>query len=519
MRIITLCLLAGCNLHASVKLTATPQKFSTFYSVGDKALPAAITSGRAIVATTTDGATWTATANGLTRFDKKESPSRQKQLFAGKRYLPDDRVESVTADGTGVWVRTSSGFAHIELRMMTLGAKAEAFEARVAARHDRHGLVADSRLQTAGDLATSKTQPSDNDGLWTAIYSTAAAYRYALQPTQQNLARARKAIEAILFLEEVTGRPGFPARSIVNKNEQKSSDGMWHLTPNGEWRFKGDTSSDEIVGHFFALGIAWDLLPDQQLKGKIKATTARIMDHILDHDLTLTDITGFPTYWGRWDEDYFASARGHSDSPLNAIEILSFLKTAHHITGNPRYRSEYVRLALQRKYAELATKELEFREEINYSDEELAFLPFYLLFRYEKDPKLLGIYRKALDGWWENARREKNPLWTFIYQLANPSKKADLDGAVETLYRIPMDQITWRVTNSGRPDVEMEVIKDRFSRPQSKQLLPADERPVMRWNGNPFRIDGGNNGASEDDGAYFLLPYWMGRYHKLLSGE
>jgi hypothetical protein len=38
----------------------------------------------------------------------------------------------------------------------------------------------------------------------------------------------------------------------------------------------------------------------------------------------------------------------------------------------------------------------------------------------------------------------------------------------------------------------------------------------MKWNGNPFRIDGGNLGRTEDDGAFFLLPYWMGRYLGLL---
>jgi len=30
-------------------------------------------------------------------------------------------------------------------------------------------------------------------------------------------------------------------------------------------------------------------------------------------------------------------------------------------------------------------------------------------------------------------------------------------------------------------------------------------------------LDGGNGGRREDDGAYFLLPYWMGRYHKLFG--
>jgi hypothetical protein len=47
-------------------------------------------------------------------------------------------------------------------------------------------------------------------------------------------------------------------------------------------------------------------------------------------------------------------------------------------------------------------------------------------------------------------------------------------------------------------------------------VLPYDELPIGRWNGNPYRLDGGDGGRSEGDGVYFLLPYWMGRYHKLI---
>ncbi|MEY3283202.1 MAG: hypothetical protein RIR86_1215, partial [Acidobacteriota bacterium] len=46
---------------------------------------------------------------------------------------------------------------------------------------------------------------------------------------------------------------------------------------------------------------------------------------------------------------------------------------------------------------------------------------------------------------------------------------------------------------------------------------PYDELPMSKWNGNPYRLDGGSDGRREDDGAYFLLPYWMGRYHKLIG--
>ena len=59
-------------------------------------------------------------------------------------------------------------------------------------------------------------------------------------------------------------------------------------------------------------------------------------------------------------------------------------------------------------------------------------------------------------------------------------------------------------------------LSDRFKRPQALIVLPYDELPMSKWNGNPYALDGGREGRSEDDGAYFLLPYWMGRFHKVL---
>jgi len=48
-------------------------------------------------------------------------------------------------------------------------------------------------------------------------------------------------------------------------------------------------------------------------------------------------------------------------------------------------------------------------------------------------------------------------------------------------------------------------------------VLPASERPMMKWNGNPYRLDGGDGGRTEEDGTFFLLPYWMARYHGLFE--
>jgi hypothetical protein len=75
------------------------------------------------------------------------------------------------------------------------------------------------------------------------------------------------------------------------------------------------------------------------------------------------------------------------------------------------------------------------------------------------------------------------------------------------------------VKNSQRKDIEIDKARDRFDERQATTLLPRDELPSAKWNSNPFVIDGGNEGRSEDDGAAFLLPYWMGRYLGYLAGE
>ena len=435
------------------------------------------------------------------------------------RYLPDDEVQQLAADqAAGMWVRTRTGISHVELRPMTLAAKAALFEERVRKRHDRHGLVSPSNLRVPGDLSTNQMRDDDNDGLWTSMYAAAECFRYAVTKSPEALANAKKSAEAVLFLEEVTGKRGFPARSYIRKGEPMPHDGQWHWTPDGEYYWKGDTSSDEIVGHFFLYAVATDLLPDPELKKRIAETTARIMNHILDNGYYLIDVTGKPTQWGRWSPDYFREEPG--DSPLNSMELLSFLKTAAHITDNPRYEAEYKKVALEMGYAQLATRYKELREEINYSDEELAMLPFYCLFRYEKDSGLLDrYYRPALNAWWENMVREENPLWSFIYSAAQPNVPVDLESAARTLYRMPVDTIEWTVKNSQRKDIVLDTGADRFHHRQAKTLLPHDELPVMKWNSNPFDIDGGSDGRGEDDGAAFLLPYWMGRYHNFLLGE
>ncbi|MCS7023525.1 MAG: hypothetical protein NZV14_01905 [Bryobacteraceae bacterium] len=502
-----------------LRLTLYRQAVAHFYPLESPQVPPAL-ARETFQAKATDGAIWTAARSGIWREDLQAAPLDRRRYFSSRRWLAPGRVLSLAPGPNGsMWVRTETGISHIEFRRMTLAQKASEFEARIEQRHNRHGMVADSVLLTPGDLNSNQTISSDNDGLWTALYGAAECYRFAVTRSAQAQRLAERSVQALLELERITQIPGLPARSYILRNEPRPRDGIWNLTSDGLRLWKADTSSDEIVGHYYLLGLAWDLLKTDSLRQPIADAVRRITDHILQNHLMLVDFHGQPTFWGRWDQEYFHTKRGKPDSPLNALEILSFLKTAAHVTREPRYQNEYLRLARNEGYAQLTARYLELRETVNYSDEELAMLSFYPLLKYETDPALRKVYLEALEQWWQNMVREKNPLWTFIYLSCKPGKPASLADAVWTLQRIPMDLRHWTIENSSRPDVEFESQSDRFGRRQSKTLLPPDERPVMKWNGNPFRLDGGNQGATEDDGAFFLLPYWMGRYYRFLIGE
>jgi len=192
------------------------------------------------------------------------------------------------------------------------------------------------------------------------------------------------------------------------------------------------------------------------------------------------------------------------------------------MTENPQYRQKY-----QAAYDELITRhryhlltrnqKIMVPGHINHSDDELAFLSYYPLLRYERDAALLAIYKDSLERSWQIERPERNPLWNVIYAAGTGAGEFDRQETLRTLREIPMDMVEWSVANSQRSDVPIDPLSDRFKRRQALVVLPYDELPMSKWNGNPYTLDGGNGGRSEDDGAYFLLPYWMGRFHGLIE--
>jgi hypothetical protein len=455
---------------------------------------------------------WLGTKRGAIRKDNEW------HYYNGRRWLPDNRVNDILpVDDHTVWIATPGGISQIRQTEMTLARKADEFEKRIRERHDRYGLVSDSRLGVSGDLSTSQTVTNDNDGLWTAIYLSSECFRYAVTKDPEAKKNAIRAFEAMEKLETITGKPGFPARSYVTADESTGQGGEWHLTPDGKWKWKGDTSSDEIVGHMLAYPLFYDLVAEGEYKERAKNLVYRIMNYIVSNNFLLLDIDGKPTRWGVWTPDSLNNSINWSyERGINSLQILSFLKAAYHVTGDMKFERAYKKLIADYHYDQNMIQQKMYGPfDINHSDDELAFLPYYILFRYADEPELMPVYRKSLERSWMVEKSDRIPIWNIIAS-ASLKKDCDMKVALEELQLIPMDLITWKMDNSHRWDLPEDQMTDRFGYRQSVKPIPTPERGITKWNSNTYIYDSGSDGYSEDDGAFFLLPYWMGRYHGLL---
>lgn len=464
------------------------------------------------VETGPEGTLWFGSANGLLRL--KEG---RWKYYASKRYLPDDRVNWILPGPQGdVWVATPAGISHIGYREMSLSEKADHYAKTVERYHKRRGYVTLKWLEEEGNLDTGHVEISDNDGTWTGIYLAAQSFRYAVTKDQSVRRLVSESLNAMLYLEQVTGIPGLPARAVRIEGEHGFGDGHpeWHRTADGKTEWKAETSSDEIDAHFFSLSICYDLAANDKERKRIRDMVARVTDYIIDNDYLLIDLDGKPTTWGVWSPDLLNNDdRWRMQQGLNSLEIISHLKTAYHITGDEKYQSEYNKMVKDHHYALNSIKQrITILGHHTWHDDQLAMLSYYPLLLYEKDPDLRQVLLLGLERTWQDLREMQYSLWNFMYGAVT-GKSCDVEAGVKHLADLPLDLVRWNIKNSVRADLKRD--------PENPDLvrvpIDADERTVENSDGCMFRIDGGRNGRVAQDGTIYLLPYWMARYHGLID--
>ena len=293
---------------------------------------------------------WVGTEAGAARYDGQSWSVRH-----SRRWLADDNVRDIAFDAHGTaWIATAGGVSAIKRRSMTLAEKADHFLDVCLARHVRApGLVEKCSLAVPGDTSTWKPRDDDNDGQYTAMYLAMESFRYAATEAPDAQANAKKAFDALHFLQTVAETPGFVARTVipiswtsmadpnrtisdrqwaemrVDDPRNKKVETRWHRSRDGQWRWKGDTSSDEITGHMFGYLFYHDLVADQAERQRVARHILNIVDTIAANGYVLKGLDGTHTRWGVWspaklnDDPDWAAERG-----INSVEILSYLKLA-----------------------------------------------------------------------------------------------------------------------------------------------------------------------------------------------
>ena len=448
----------------------------------------------------------------------------QMNYYASKRWLVDDEVVDISkGPDNSVLILSRRGLSIICFKEMTLVTKASYFTDITRKRHIRYGLNSGLAIPEAGNLSTGTLVDEDNDGLWTAMYLAGELFRYAVTKSDEALQNCYESFEAMERLTQINPIGGFPSRSFERSGHQTADKQHWHPTEDGRWVWKGTTSSDEIVGHFFAYTLFAEIVPDESWRRRAIALMDVIMDHIIRHDWYLVDIDGKPTLWGRWHPDYVNQfPRQVGDRRLNSVEIISFLQGTYHFTRKEVYKQKAFELLDKYGYLDNITTQvstfsrvpgIDLTTEWNHSDDELAFLSYWNLYRYAFSGKLRRLYCEAIKDHWQIERPEKNPLWDFIY-AGTGAKDFDIEEAVWTLREFPLDTISWTIRNSHRKD--LTLLEPNFRQQSTTNVLPPDERPMSKHNANSFCLDGGDSGHYEFSGDIYLLPYWMGRYLKII---
>jgi hypothetical protein len=328
----------------------------------------------------------------------------------------------------------------------------------------------------------------------------------------------------MVWLEKITPKKGFVARSIwssvgdIDKRGRHGSGGLpakWYPSKDGKWYWKGDTSSDEIDAHFYAVSLFHDLVARGAEKKVAREHLSSIASHIIDNGWVLRDMDDKPTRWGRWDPQYLLRPYGAYAQGLNGMEAQTYMKTAFALSGDKKFEKGFQQLLNWGYHNFTVRQKITFPpEDIAPWDDNLAFRCYYTLLRYANDPILRSIYLRSLERSWEVKRMEHISWFNFVYGAVT-GNDCELNKAVKHLREWTLDCTEHSYQNSFRHDLKTEAGYVAYG--EGTRAISPRETAVMRGSRNSLAYDGGAGGKRIMEPTGFLRDYWMGRYHGFIE--
>ena len=358
------------------------------------------------------------------------------------------------------------------------------------------------------------TYPDLADGAtFTELLAGAACDRATFEsgPARQSaLVDADRALAGLELLMAVTGSPGLLARAARRAVPPEGAPERRRWSRGGagyqEYSFRGNVSMDQYAnGLLPAVGLCAEHFP-QRARALIVASA----EHLLRHEMHLTDPDGRPTRFG----DLSASS-GFGFNSLAQLTGYGVFALGAALDPDPRWARQRDRLRDDdRVVARAQRTNLRVFGVTNTSNDLMAWNLYRVLvplLRRSDDPALPDLLR-SMKRTWRRVREDRNAYFTLVHCKLEPEAcdAALLETARDQLAAFPLNKrkIAPPATLARLPK---RLLPGRKWRRQARDLVPMQLRPVssFEWKSSPYRLHYSVAPDIEYTGLDFLVAYWL----------
>ena len=367
-------------------------------------------------------------------------------------------------------------------------AGALAISANIRARHMPFGTILDPVFaSSASEEIVGYTRCGDS-ALWTGAYLAAEAFHYNVTRSSDALVNLKAALAGLQSLVDVTGDNRL-ARCIVAANSpyaagiaSEEASNTIHQAP--PWIWVDNTTRDQLVGAFFGLGAAFDLVDDATVKSAIGNLVTLLIGFVAHHDWSPNDDIS-------------------NTFVLRPEELQMLLQVARHV--NPSHSTGGPLLELPMD----AAVSFDVLSNDSYYKFNLDYMSFYNLLRLNNS----GHNRSAYQIVRNYTASHQNAFFDIIDRALN-GPNAARGAEMQNLLA------QWLERPRRDPYVDdnklVPVCGGAACRPIPVPLRPTTD---FLWQRDPFQLSGGGYGTIEGAGIDYILPYWMARYYGVISAD
>jgi hypothetical protein len=363
-----------------------------------------------------------------------------------------------------------------------------AISANIQAKHMPFGSILDPVYAApASDEIIGYTHCGDS-ALWTGAYLAAEAFRYGATRSPDALTSVKAALSGLKSLSDLTGDNRL-ARCIFLSDSpyafgMENEEAHNTIHQNSPWIWIGNTSRDQIVGAFFGLGVAYDVVDDEWVKSTVSDLTTRLIGFISCH---------------RWspNDDYSTTFE------LRPESLQMLLQVARHVNpSNPVHGPFFVAPVDSAVFVDVQSND-------SYYKFNLDYMSLYHLVRLQDNDD----NRRAYGMLRSYTASHQNAFFDIVDRAlgaVNLTRDAELCALLGQWLQRPRRAAYIDLTST------IPMCGADACSPVPVVLRPPSD---YLWQRNPFQVSGGSYEIIENAGIDYILPYWMGRYYGVIAPD